>query len=291
MMVLVVSAALLAGMGLVVATGAGGIVRPVGDFADQPVIDFEGRVFDHASGKGLPDAYVIVNVVAYSEEPVTAFGALGCAAGEVVRTDSQGRYRFRLAWAEYGETPPSKVSVRLKAYAPGWEYFPRERRLGTSWQSTHAEGPNIAMTKDEATFEERMAFISKLNDNPCQYGPRAASFSALYRAQHSEVWMWICAMPSEPSNGLAWERFRTLEAYALSPIAFSRDLDAPPSGETERYRRYDELTARARRNLPAFQRPDPSLGFRSKDRDLNAEEREIACHDYSPAAIDQGLRP
>lgn len=288
MIVLVVGAVLLAGMGFVVATGDGGIVRPVGDFADQPVIDFEGRVFDHDSDVGVPDAYVIVNVVAYSEEPVTGFGALGCAAGEVVRTDAQGRYRFRWAWAEYGEKPPSKVSVRLKAYAPGWEYFPRERRLGTSWQSTHAEGPDIAMAKDEATFEERLAFVAKLNDNGCPDGPRADTWTAMLFAQQREVWSALCSTSIEPTTFVPWAHYEVLERYSVFAAVFAQNLERPFADETARSIRTGDLRAVARAALPELQRAGPSWEFPFPKLDsLNAYQWRLACDAMSPAAVGQ----
>jgi hypothetical protein len=278
--------ALAVGVGLVVATGRSPFAKPEGDFRKAPVIEFQGRVYDHETGKGVPDAFVIINMESYTDEPVTGHGVSGCVGGEVVRTDAQGRYQFRWTWAEYRKKPPDDLTVMLKAYAQGWEYYPRERRLGTPWQTTTTEGPDIVMTKDEATFDERLTFIAKLNDNACSYGPRGATFASLLDAQYREYYAGYCLASGTEYADLAWERFRTFEAFAIAPRVLEARSRLPidSTGELESGM-WARLMERTRANLPAFHRPDPSLSYRWEDRDLTPEEKAIACRDIAPNAV------
>jgi hypothetical protein len=263
------------------------------NFIGKPVIEFSGRIYDHASGKGVPDAFVIVNLEAWFAVPFVGHGRSGCVGGEVVRTDANGNYRFVWDWRkELNEGPPKDVSVLLKAYAPGWEYYPTTRRKGTSWQLADYDGPDIELTPDQATLDERLPFLAKINDNACMHGPRAKSFEALHAAHYEEIWRAVCTRDGEAYADLAWPRFSVVEGTMVYWRMHASNNIRKSVSESERYDRMYELGDIGRRSMPAFERPEPrnATGY-PPGRALTAEEKAAMCEWFRPEHVAQWVSP
>lgn len=262
------------------------------NFVGAPTIEFNGRVYDHATNQGVSSAFVIVNLETWHDVPMVGHGQISCAGGEVVRTDADGHYQFAWDWQkEYGQGPPKGVSVKITAYAPGWEYYPTTRRIGMTWQYADHDGTDFEMTKDEASIDERLAFLRKVNDNRCDQGPRNASFLPLLEAQHSELWEGVCA-PLEVSKGLAGALYDTLEASSVHTRSFASELLRKSASNSERENRKLDLRAVARTTLPEYQRAGPTWDFDFPVvKALDHAQAKRACEALSPERIARWVSP
>jgi hypothetical protein len=148
------------------------------------------------------------------------------------------------------------------------------------------------MTEDEATFDERLAFVRQLNDNACDHGPRRQSFLAYYEAQHEEIWSAICKPLLGSDAQMSGEQFMVLEGKSINTRSFASELIRQSKSSTDRDNRRLDLQALGREALPEYQRAGPNWAYPFPSvAALSSAQARLACDIYSPSNIRQWVSP
>jgi hypothetical protein len=256
-------------------------------FSGVPVVEFGGRITDAQSGKGVSDAFVVVNVTSFQLVPFVGHGYSGCVPGSaVLTTDADGRYHFRWSWKEAGLAIPNDLSVALKIYKPGWEHFPILRpHMG--WESASRQR-DFQLVPDTSTFEQRSDWWRRLIDGNCQYGAGRETFVPMYRAIYEEVWGRYCG-PTADEHSLGFDLYWSkVEGTLAGMLHLERQAFAPSATSTAGMDKLQAIKRQVRAQVPDYPWPDYYTGPpMAAPRDLMPDEKSVLCRFLDPQYVDQ----
>lgn len=148
-------------------------LKALWDYGPRPDIEFSGRVLDAKTKSPLADVYVLVNVRSFKAN--FAHGHSGCAYGEVIKTDAEGRFHFAKPYAEALTRKPNRsYSLHFGFYRPGW--------MPVSQKTPYfaEDGPDYLMTPDTTSFVDRGQRLMRMLDNNCSVNSRGRGWSGLW---------------------------------------------------------------------------------------------------------------
>lgn len=257
-------------------------------FSGKPVVEFEGRITHATTGAGIPEVYVLVNMRTYRAVPFTHHGVSGCQdSSQVVKTDAEGRYRVYWSWAEHNEEVPDDLSVQLKIYKPGWEYYPVVRPR-ISWYSVD-EQHDFKLVEDGAPFEHRLDFVRRVMGDNCPPAYSSPAGIEMQDAISREVWAMYCEPEGVGYNDLSYVTFDQTRGYLLDmPFKHYSNREPKPS-ESQQSDYAHMLSQMVEKLLPDF--PWQSGWTPPPVRDFTREEKDLLCTELTPDTLLKRFSP
>ena len=192
------------------------------EYGPRPDIVFEGRVLDGAKAP-LADVFVLVNVRSFTAD--FGHGHSGCAYGEVVQTDANGRFRFARKYNEVFKRKPNQTySLQLGFYKPGW--IPQDSRD----RQSPGLGPDYLMIRDETSFVERGGRLNGMLDNNCNYGIQGKGWPQLWAAIYLEAYDEYCDESKPLWSDLSMSAFYFARRFFYLADSLSKQQDLSPLG-------------------------------------------------------------
>jgi hypothetical protein len=171
----------------------------------KQVVELTGVVTEYPSGKPVEGAFAIVSLHGFR---ATGYGAGrgGCAVSTALRTDKDGRYRFRWDWLAEGRNIPEALGTELRVYVPGMNYWPRRYWIANIAQFE----PNVQISRDDAPFAERLEWLERISRSECILRVVGTGHTDFSRALYGELWHIYCDGEAKPPP-LDYETFRRFE--------------------------------------------------------------------------------
>jgi hypothetical protein len=253
----------------------------------KPVIELTGVVTEYPSGKPVAGAYALVSLHRIAMRGLRAGNGV-CSTAQMIRTDAEGRYRFRWDWEAAGLEIPDEVATDLRVYQPGMNYWPRR-----IWISNIASTqPNVQLSRDDAPFAERVEWLEWMHQTDCGLIAQGPAFAQFERSIHAAYWDSYCGPMAATDVPLDFKTYERIEGHLIGTHGDHWEKLGIHISDDRIHDWWNERMAQTRRAAPTYPwAPEYIYETPPEPRDLTLDEKRQLCAALDPAKLKWGTEP
>jgi hypothetical protein len=253
----------------------------------KAVIEISGAITEYPSGKPIEGAFVMP----YFYKVLTSGYYVGnkvCQGALAVRTDAQGRYRFRWDWQAHGLEIPDRMTIRMPVYVPGMNYWPKPK----PGQSAGIDQPNFQLSRDDAPFAERLDWLQRMNQLECYAAMSGEEFARFLRNIYAEYQGTFCSALGRDDASVTYLTYVKSEGVLLGMHRRHLRAVSPPKSDKQWRELRAHVQKEIRASVPDYPWPRGYLeGERNPPRDFSASEKRVLCAALAPEQMTWSTEP